>query len=207
MPDAIAATVKFPEFVKALRAYEREVTNKTLPQILNKRGLNISSKAASAKFGFTKRVSKEQINAIMGTNAPGTDKKGKPNGPWLFVLTNAKRRKHGQPATGGMAISQDATTFLNKRRQGVAYIAAGWTPAIAKFGGHPRKPPHANSLINRAENKLATAGDLLAILENTAKGAGEAGAKGLERAIDYDTQDMLQHVARLQKVAHKYSAK
>ncbi len=207
MSDAVAVTVNFPEWVKALKAYESEVVNHDLPYILNKRGLNISSKAASPKFGFTKRVSKEEVTRIMRLDAPGADQRGRRNGPWLFVLANAARKKKGLPATGGMAISKDATTFLNKRRQGVAYIAAGWTPAIAKFGGHPRTPPHPNSAINKAQNKLASAGDLIAILENTAKGAGVAGAEGLQRAIDYDTNDMREHVARLQKTAKKYSAK
>lgn len=203
MSDAIAVTVNFPEWVRALKAYESEVVNHDLPYILNKRGLNIAAKASR----FTPRETKENITAIMRSPATGTSAKGRPYGPWLFVLANAKRKREGLPATGGAAISSDAQKLLAKRRQGVAYIAAGWIPAIVKFGGHPKKPVPAHSLINRAQNKVATAGDLIAILENTAKGSGKVGEQALQKAIEVDTQDMLQHVARLQKTAKKYSAK
>lgn len=199
MAEIITATTNVREWAKALQEYGNEVTNKTLPEILNKRGLNIAARASQ----FTPRENKAGIQAAMRQIAPGH----RGYGPWLFVLTNAKRKKKGLPSTGGMAISADATKFQNQRNKSVAYIASGWIPAIIKFGGHPKHPISPHSLIHKAQNKLAHSGDVIAILENTAKGAGDVGYAALEKAIDYDTNDMLQHVARLQKVADKHSAK
>lgn len=198
MAEIIEAKVDFKEWVKALKEYEEEVTNHDLPYILNKRGRNIASYASS----FSPRETKAGIGKAMRQIAPG-----KGYGPWLFVLTNAARKKKGLPATGGMAISTEATKFLNQRYKSIAYIASGWIPAIVKFGGHPKGKVSPGSAINKAQNKLAASGDLIAILENTAVGSGDVGFEALQKSIDLDVEDMLEHVARIQRTAKKYSAK
>lgn len=204
MNDPIVIDVNFPEWARALKAYESEVKNHDLPYILNKRGRNIASKASR----FTPKATKKEIDMEMTMTASGGKAfRGKAYGPWLFVLTNAQRKRKGLPVVGGRAMSGPAQSFLKKRHSSIAYIKAGWTPAIIKFGGHSNAHISKASKINEAQNKLASTGDLVAILENTAAEAGKIGRQALQKAIDVDTQDMLEHVARLQKTANKYSAK
>lgn len=200
MSDMISVTTNVPEFIKALEQYV-EHSSKDLATILNKRGRNIASKASR----FTPRETVAGIKADLSKPSGG----GRNFGPWLFVLTNAKRKKQGLPSIGGQAMSGPAIEFMKQRTSSRAYIAAGWLPAIVKFGGHPSKESekHRESRINRAQNKLATPDDLVAILENTARGSGDVGFAALEKAIAVDTADMLEHVATLQKSADKYSAK
>lgn len=197
--DAIEAVIDSKEWVAALNEYVEEVTNHDLPYILNKRGRNIASKAAK----FTPKATKAEIKADLSRQSNG----GRNFGPWLFVLTNAKRKKKGLSSVGGKAMSGPAIEFMKGRNSSAAYIAAGWLPAIIKFGGHSKREVHSKSKINEAQNKLATAGDLVAILENTARGSGDVGFEALEKAIAIDTRDMLEHVERLQARAKKHSAK
>lgn len=192
MADFITVTDNLPEFQRALREYVSEVKNKTLPEILNKRGRNIASKAP----GLTPKATIEHIDEALANRH-------------LFRLTNWRRAKKGLPAVGGQAMSEPARKEKARRHSSRAYIASGWIPAIIKFGGHPKrqKTTVENSAINKAKNQVATADELVAILENTANGAGKVGADALRRAIEIDTADMEQHVRSLQEVAHKYSAR
>jgi hypothetical protein len=204
MSEAVTMTINLPEFEKAIRDYAQEHESKTMPQILNKRGRNIASKASN----FTPRATAAKISEDLSKPS------GRPGyGPWLFVLTNARRKAKGEPSVGGQAMSEPATKFKNARRSHGAYIAAGWVPAIVKFGGH-RSPGHGKAILNgpsaidKAYNKPATAGDLVALLENTARGSGDVGAQALQRAIEYDIADMRGTGSEeLRALAKKYSGK
>ncbi len=192
MSDAITATVNVPEFARALLEYEKAVTNHDLPFILNRAGLDVAIKAS----GNTPKASLAKINSAMANRA-------------LFKLTNWRRGiKFGLPAIGGKVMSAPAIAELKRRHSSRAYIAAGWTPAIVKFGGHTRAHIATASKINNAKNQLASAGELVAILENAAEGAGKVGAEALEKALVQAASNMHQHAEeRLAKTAQKYSAK
>lgn len=191
MNDPVSITINVPEFSKAIREYERAVTNHDLPYILNRAGRNGATKAS----GYTPRASIEQINAAMA------DKH-------LFRLVNYRRKKQGLRPLGGPAMSAPAIAELKRRHSSRAYIAAGWTPAIIKFGGHSRAHIATNSKISHAQNHLASAGELVAILENSAEGAGKVGAQALERALADTSREMIRYAQeRLQKTASSYSSK
>jgi hypothetical protein len=192
MPDAISATVNFPEFGRALKEYEKAVTNHDLPYILNRAGRNVATKASHN----TPRATVANINAALADRH-------------LFKLTNWRRTvKLGLPAVGGKAMSAPAIAELHRRRSSRAYIAAGWTPAIIKFGGHSRAHLSKASKINNAHNELASAGELIAILENTAEGAGKVGYAALEKALVDTSRDMIDFAhKKLEETGKKYSAK
>jgi hypothetical protein len=105
-------------------------------------------------------------------------------------------------------MSGPANEFLKRRHSSRGYIAAGWTPAIIKFGGHSRAHISAQSKISHARNQLATAGQLIAILENGATAAGKVGANALERALSETARDMLDFAyKKLSETAKKYSSR
>jgi hypothetical protein len=199
MPDAISVTVNFPEFQRALLEYEKAVTNHDLPYILNRAGRNVATKASHN----TPRATVAEINSEMRSIAPGTKRS-----PFLFVLTNAKRKAKGLPPVGGALMSAPATDFLKQRRSSRAYIAAGWTPAIVKFGGHTRAHISNKSKINQANNQLASSEELVAILENAAAGAGKVGSEALEKALVDTSRDMIEFAhKKLEETAKEYSSK
>lgn len=200
MGNAVEIKVDAKEWVAALKEYAEE-SDHDMAYILNKRGRNIASRASR----HTPRETPAGIKADLSKMSNG----GRHYGPWLFVLTNAKRKKMGLSPVGGKSMSGPAIEFMKKRQASRAYIAAGWLPAIIMFGGHPKKEGenHKNSRIHRAHNKLATPTSLIALLENTATGSGEVGWDALKTAIDEDTADMLEHVERIKKTAEKHSAK
>lgn len=199
MSEPVEITVEVKEFNRAIKEYEKAVTNHDLAYILNRAGRNVATKASHN----TPKASLATIDAEL-------DRVGYKQGygPAVFALTNWKRAKKGLLPVGGMAMSEPAKDFRSKRHSGRGYIAAGWTPAIIRFGGHTRAHIAESSKINRAQNKLASAGDLVAILENTARGAGEVGAQALEKAIVETSRDMIAFAEKkLDDTSKKYSAK
>lgn len=183
--------VVIKEFQKALLQYEEAVMNHDMPYILNRAGRNIATKASRN----TPRATLAEIDTALANKN-------------LFRLVNWKRKQKGLSPLGGPAMSEPAIKELKRRHSSRAYIAAGWTPAIIKFGGSSRAHIEKSSKINNADNKLASAGQLLAILENTAEGAGKVGFDALEKAIVETSRDMISFAEkRLQKTADKYSAK
>lgn len=199
MSNAIEITVKVPEFNRAIELYSQAITNHDLPYILNRAGRNVATKASHN----TPKATAEEITSQLKRPS------GRPGyGPWLFVLTNAKRKRMGLLAIGGKSMSEPSIDFLKKRRSSKGYIAAGWTPAIIKFGGHTRAHIANRSKINQAVNILATASDLVAYLENAATGAGKVGAEALEKALVDTSNDMIAFAEkRLQETASKFSTR
>jgi hypothetical protein len=191
MSDAVSITVNVPEFERAIKEYEKAVTNHDMPYILNRAGRNVATKASK----YSPRASIEQIDAALADRH-------------LFRLVNYRRKKQGLPALGGPAMSAPAIAELKRRHSSRGYIAAGWTPAIIKFGGHSRAHISSKSKISHAENHLATAGELVAVLENAAVGAGKAGAAALSKALADTSRDMLAFAQeRLDDTSKKYSSK
>lgn len=191
MNEPISITVNVPEFEQAIKEYEKAAINHDMPYILNRAGRNVATKASK----YTPRASIQQINEAMANRH-------------LFRLVNYRRRKQGLPPLGGSAMSAPAIAELKRRHSSRAYIAAGWTPAIIKFGGHTRAHIREQSKINKAQNDLASVGELVAILENTAEGAGKVGADALQKAIADTSHDMIVWAQeKLQQTANKHSSR
>lgn len=191
MNDSISITVEVSQFERAIKEYEKAVTNHDLPYILNRAGRNVATKASHN----TPKATIAEINDAMANRA-------------LFKLTNWRRGKKGLPAIGGKIMSGPAIEELKRRHSSRAYIAAGWTPAIIKFGGHSRAHISAQSKISHAQNHLASAGELIAILENSATGSTKVGTEALQKALVDTSNDMLDFARKkLGETASRYSAR
>lgn len=199
---AISIQVDTKEFNAALREYIK-VSRRTLPEIVNKRAVNIAFKS----IRWTRKARKSQINRDLKQKA-----RIAPKAPIGAILVNYKAGQDGEKGFYGDKMKQQVERMKLARHSSAGYIKAGWLGAFRDLQPHAkvfRRPPRGLGSGNAAKKgfgRPAKRGiNPTAEIVNQVEGAVKIGAPGLQRAMNADAADMAQFAAkRMQQDANKF---
>jgi len=214
------------EFDAALKDYIA-VSRHTAAEIINRKAFFIARKA----LWFTVKSDPGEIRSRLNrsitverTTASGRTELS--TGPFGAILINSRLGKKGEPGLSGPAMREALVRLIAARVRSVAFLKAGWLPAIRildrivndKEGAAPF-PPEANRMAwspkQIGDAVPAKPGDLpfativnAAIAEHDKKGALQIyGSRALDTAFYDEAASMTEETARrLQKDADKVNA-
>lgn len=196
---AVEITVDTREFKAALREYIK-VSRRTLPEIVNKRAVNIAFKA----IRYTPKARKSRINKDLKQKS-----RTNPNAPLSAILVNAGRK----PGLYGEDMKQAVEELRERRHKSLGFIKSGWLGAVNDLQPHAkvfRRAPRVN-LQNKPKGYGRPARQGLnptAEIVNQVAGAVKVGSPALQRAMNDDAADMKNFVAkRMQQDANRFNAR
>jgi hypothetical protein len=188
------------EFSRALKEYY-QYSSRSLPELVNQSGFNISTTASK----ITKKSTKGVVRAALQTASNIA-----PNVPLAAILVNWRRGKKGKKGYRGGKEMRARAEWLTKRAQNsVAYLRSGWLWTVAEFAMAIGKPLRKSTdiLLKRSQKKTggakpATRGlgkSASASLWNEAFGKEQSTDAGVKHAETGLQQAMSQEIARFRK--------
>lgn len=200
---AVEITVDTREFNAALREYIK-VSSRTLPEIVNKRAVNIAFRAIRHTPRATKSRIKRDLKQKSRTN---------PKAPLGPVLVNYNRGRAGKKGLYGPDMVDAVDQLQLGREKSAGFIKSGWIGAVQDLAPHAkvfRRPPRITVKGKpKGYGKPARQGlNPTAEIVNQVAGAVKVGSAALQRAINEDAADMRNYVAkRMQQDANRYNAR
>ena len=214
------------KFDAALKDYIT-VSRRTVPEVINRKAYFIARKS----LWFTVKADAPEIRSrlnrtitIERTTASGRTELS--HGPFGAILIDSRLGKKGQPGLYGAAMREALAKLIAARVRSVAFLKAGWLPAIRildsivndKEGAAPF-PSEANRMSwspkQIGDAVAAKPGDLpfativnAAIASHDSRGALQIyGSRALDTAFYDETQSMIEETRkRMQKDADKANA-
>lgn len=175
------------EFAHAV-GFVVQATGKDCAEVLNKAGLTAIIGGKGVK-GALQRTKKADPGAIEGRLL--ADKLA-----IKIVMSRAKRK--GEKLKKN-EIARRVKALIRKRKSGASYTRGpGWNNAIIALGGRGVRTNRrfASSEARYGSGKLATPGDLVAIITNTAPAAERIGTTPLNLALQATARDMVAYGTR-----------
>jgi hypothetical protein len=196
---AVELNIDTREFNAALRQYIK-VSSRTLPEIVNKRAVNIAFKA----IRYTPKARKSQITKDLKAKSNTN-----PKAPIGAILVNAGRK----PALSGGDLKQAVENLKLGRHRSAGFIKSGWLGAVKDLQPHAkvfRRTPRVNVKGKpKGFGRPARKGlNPTAEIVNQVAGAVKVGSSALQLAMNDDADDMRTFTAkRMQKDANKFNAR
>lgn len=216
----MSMTVDLSAFTRAMQKMT-ELPNKLGPEILNANVLKVAigAKGASGLVQITQKATEARIRSDMSQIVPtqwdsksGRARRTYGSAPRIIAMAAKWLSKRGiRPRNGSWAemeayrqeVSRACAQILAARIQSRAYIAAGWLWAARALAPHVKgarltrlsernMPTRADGSASESYAKIASAGNLLAGLFNTSRGAGSVCPDSVVQiAVNNATEDML----------------
>jgi hypothetical protein len=196
---AVELNIDTREFNAALRQYIK-VSSRTLPEIVNKRAVNIAFKSIRHTPKAKKARIKRDLKVKSRTN---------PKAPLAAILVNAGRN----PGLYGDDMKQAVEELKERRAKSIGFIKSGWLGAVNDLQPHAkvfRRTPRVNVKGKpKGFGRPARKGlNPTAEIVNQVAGAVKVGSSALQRAMNDDADDMRTFTAkRMQKDANKFNAR
>ncbi len=220
-----------PEFQRTLREYA-EVSKRDDKTIVATKMFYIARGAARNTYRTPKAKVKQELSALFNGQSVRKAKVWAQSAsgissqvPLAALIINAARGRRGQPGLYGAEMAEAQRKFAAARLRSVAFIAAGWLPAIKRFeplaerkGGAPPRDS-AVKQFGPDKGRGFMAGTQLvpmAVVENFAQGKEKSGAQaldkyateGLDKAFAHEMASMREYIEdRKQKTANRYNAR
>lgn len=197
----------------AMREYS-QYTEKTLPEIVNQRLLNVAGRAVNATPIADKVAITIQLGEIargLGRTKKGKIKRGKRifasstkvSAPLAALIINARRRKSGQRGLYGSEMTRAIRRMTGGRYRSIGFERSGYIPGIRDLA-RTLKKPFIIGQIKGISVKGQPKGEAhpaprnsfnpKAILINRAKGITKVGVKALEKAIGDEGRELARHI-------------
>jgi len=219
-------------FNRTLDEY-RKVSKRTLQQIINTKAFYVARKA----IWFTRKADSNRIKGQLGqfVSVRYTNKKGKTatrrklalvqgrtvNAPLAALIVNKRRGAAGLPGLYGSKMTKAVREMLGARLRSVAFLTAGWLPAVRKlapFATDKSKAPNdpAAKQIGRPKGDARAAPEgfnpIAEIVNNATTRNDEKGAlrlyggPGLQRAFSDEAASMRQYIEdKMRKDAERFN--
>ena len=117
---AVNVTIDTKEFNAALREYIK-VSRRTLPEIVNKRAVNIAFKA----IRYTPKARKSRINRDLKAKS-----RTNPKAPLGAILVNYNRGQKGEKGLYGSKMVSAIEDMKLGRHKSAGFIKSGWLGAV-----------------------------------------------------------------------------
>jgi hypothetical protein len=199
-----------------MRLYAR-ATKKDEVSVVNRTARNFAIKAMmftkvaepAAIESDLKSLERKTFVKLVFARLKKKDTKGR---AMLKLSTSGNRDSNGKYIKGSVssreAMALTMVRFIKHRKSTSGYIKRGWHKVAKAFGASYESMRGTYSAVKKSSGKKATEAKLEAVFENAAKGAGDAGIKAVQQALDATVSDMRDYALRLmQETAKKYSAK
>ena len=182
------------EFQRALLKYI-PTTKRDLPEIVNKRAINIAFKA----IRYTPKAKPGKIRRAMKMRSSM-------NAPLAALILNKLQGQYGRKGYYGAEMRSEIEEFTKARIRGIGYLKSGWLAAAQHLaqmsgqrGGTSRgAKDHGKGTHGRA--KYAKPGwTPSAQIINMASGIADVGKPALQRAVNAEAREILRHVERKMK--------
>ena len=200
---AVSIEIDTREFNAALREYIK-VSKRSLPEIVNKRAVNICFKS----IRFTPKARKSRIKRDLKQKS-----RINPKAPVGAILINKQRGEAGKPGRYGAEMAAAMERWEIKRNVSSGFIKSGWLGAVKDLAPHAkvfRRPPRVEVKDKpKGYGRPARVGiNPTAEIVNQVNGAVKVGAPALQRAMNADAADMKNYVARkMQQDASRFNAR
>lgn len=202
------------QFNRALAEYIR-VSKRTLPEIVNKRSVNVAflalRRTKSARPGRIERDLRRRVSV------PGRKGRGRPPRAALLVQKGGKHSPFEKPSPGlyGADMRAAIDLLIQKRQRTRAYIKSGFLKSARDIqrglkGPSKRPPRNLNTFSKQpGEGRKARPGlNPTAEIINYATGADKVAGPALQAALNADADDMKRFAAkRMQQDANKFNTR
>jgi len=191
------------EFQRALLKYI-PTTKRDLPEIVNKRAINVAFKA----IRFTPKAKPGKVRRQL-------KKKAKNNAPVAALLLNKIQGFYGNKGFYGAKMREEVEEFIAGKVRSIGYMKSGWLAAakkLARMAGQRAGRSRAAKVYGDGDHgdaKAARGGwTPTALIINRAVGIAEVGQMALQRALNAEAKEILKHVARkMKKSARRHGIK
>tara|TARA_X000001382_G_scaffold64039_1_gene44324 strand:- start:290 stop:895 length:606 start_codon:yes stop_codon:yes gene_type:complete len=179
------------EFQKALLKYI-PTTKKDLPEIVNKRAINVAFKA----IRFTPKANAAKIRRAMRL-------KTRLNAPLASLILNKLQGKYGRKGYYGAEMRAEVEEFIKGKVRGIGYLKSGWLASaqqMARLAGMKVGRSRATKVFGKGKHgqaKHAKPGwTPSATIINLAEGIADVGKPALQKAINAEAREIMRHVER-----------
>lgn len=182
------------EFQRALLRYI-PTTKRDLPEIVNKRAINVAFKA----IRFTPKAKPGRVRRQL-------KKAGKNNAPVAALLLNKIQGYYGNAGYYGAKMREEVDEFIAGKVRSIGYMKSGWLAAakkLARLAGQRAGRSRAAKVYGEGEHGQAKAAKTgwtpTALIINRAVGIADVGQVPLQQALNAEAKEILKHVERKMK--------
>ena len=179
------------EFQRALLKYI-PTTKRDLPEIVNKRAINVAFKA----IRFTPKASAPKIRRQLKKQAKG-------KAPLAALIVNKLQGRFGRQGYYGAKMKSEVEEFIKGKVRGIGYLRSGWLASaqqMARLAGMKVGRSRATKVYGKGEHgqaKHAKPGwTPSATIINLATGIADVGKPALQKAINAEARELIRHVER-----------
>ena len=179
------------EFQRALLKYI-PTTKRDLPEIVNKRAINVAFKA----IRFTPKAKPAKIRRQLGKQTKG-------KAPLAALILNKLQGRFGRRGYYGAKMKSEIDEFIAGKIRGVGFLKSGWLAAaqqLARMAGMRVGKSRGAKLYGKGEHgraKHAKPGwTPTAEIINKAAGIADVGKPALQKALNAEAREILRHVER-----------
>ena len=179
------------EFQRSLLKYI-PTTKRDLPEIVNKRAINIAFKA----IRYTPKAKPGKIRRAMKMRSSM-------NAPLAALILNKLQGQYGRKGYYGAEMRSEIEEFTKARIRGIGYLKSGWLAAaqhLAQMSGQRVGKSRVVKVYGKGDHgraKYAKPGwTPTAQIINMATGIADVGKPALQKAINAEAREIMRHVER-----------